>query len=72
MAQQTIQTTDTLNEGRVKINDNFDELYAEKDFLLAQTGFASYADNAYTSGSPFVLTSGVNTLLVNRAKTSTC
>ena len=69
MAQQTIQTTDTLNEGRVKINDNFDELYIGKELLLAQTGFASYADNAYTSGSPFVLTSGVNTLLVNRAKT---
>ena len=27
MAQQTINTTDTLNAGRVKINDNFTELY---------------------------------------------
>lgn len=27
MAQQTVETTDTLNQGRVKINDNFTELY---------------------------------------------
>ena len=29
MAQQTIEATDTLNEGRVKANENFDEIYAE-------------------------------------------
>jgi hypothetical protein len=27
MAKQTVQTTDTLNVGRGKINDNFTELY---------------------------------------------
>lgn len=77
MAQQTIGIGASANDGTGdplrtafdKTNDNFDELYIEKDFLLAQTGFASYADNVYTSGSPFVLTSGVDTLLVNRAKT---
>lgn len=41
MAQQTIETTDTLNAGRVKINANFSELYAadwEESEILALIG----------------------------------
>jgi len=77
MAKQTIGIGTSANDGTgdavrvafTKVNDNFTELYDDRDFLLEQTGWASYSDNVYTSGSPFVLTSGVDTLLPNRAKT---
>lgn len=57
---QTIQTTDTLNEGRVKINDNFDET---KSF----TGWARYLDTVYTTGSPLSIANGVRAVLTNNA-----
>lgn len=34
MAQQTINSTDTLNAGRVKINDNFTELFKPTETAL--------------------------------------
>ena len=37
MAQQTIETTDILNPGRVKINDNFTELYNRTDIAESAT-----------------------------------
>jgi hypothetical protein len=52
MAKQTIETTDTLNVGRGKINDNFTELY---NF----TGWQQITDTTYTSGSPLSIASGV-------------
>lgn len=41
MAQQTINATDNLNAGRIKINDNFTELYNA-------TGFQSRTDTTNT------------------------
>lgn len=41
MAQQTINATDNLNVGRIKINDNFTELYGD-------TGFQSRTDTTNT------------------------
>jgi hypothetical protein len=52
MAKQTINTTDTLNVGRGKINDNFTELYNT-------TGWQQITDTTYTSGSPLSIASGV-------------
>lgn len=49
MAQQTINTTDVLNIGRGKINDNFTELYNA-------TGWEQITD---TSGSTLTILSGV-------------
>lgn len=51
MAQQTIETTDNLNEGRVKINENFTENY------LKETVLAIHAD----AGSQLTLTNQANT-----------
>ena len=62
-------TGDTLRVSMDKVNDNFTEVYDDKDFLLEQTGWASYADNSYTSGSPLELTSGATSSFINRAKT---
>jgi len=70
MAQQLIGigaiandgTGDPLRTAFDKTNDNFTELYV-------QTGWASYVDNDYTSGSPFVVTSGSTVDLTNRART---
>lgn len=56
MAQQIIETLDKLNEGRVKINDNFTEIYN-------QSGHASYADNVYTDVNPFILSANTDTVL---------
>ena len=52
MAQQTINTTDNLNAGRVKTNDNFTELYNA-------TGWQQVTDTTYTSGSPLTIATGV-------------
>jgi hypothetical protein len=52
MAKQTINTTDVLNIGRGKINDNFTELYNT-------TGWEQITDTTYTSGSPLTILSGV-------------
>ena len=60
MAQQTINTSDNLNAGRVKINDNFNELYNS-------TGWARYLDTTYTSGSPLSISNGVRNTLINNA-----
>jgi hypothetical protein len=60
MAQQTINTTDVLNVGRGKINDNFTETYN-------MTGWARYLDTTYTSGSPLSISSGVRSTLTNNA-----
>lgn len=54
---ETILTTDTLNDGRVKINDNFQSL----------TGWARYLDNTYTLASPLTIASGVRATLTNNA-----
>ena len=37
MAKQTINTSDNLNAGRVKINDNFTELYNRTDIAESTT-----------------------------------
>lgn len=52
MAQQTINATDNLNAGRIKINDNFTELYNA-------TGWQQITDTTYTSGLPLTILSGV-------------
>lgn len=57
MAIQTILTTDTLNAGREKINENFQSL----------TGWARYLDGTYTEGSPLAISNGVRATLVNNA-----
>lgn len=69
MAQQIIGIGASANDGTGdplrtvfdKTNTNFNELYA-------QTGWASYVDTGYTSGSPLVVSAGVDTLLTNRAQ----
>lgn len=69
MAQEVINigsspndgTGDTLRNSFTKVNNN-------DTFLFQQTGWASYTDNDYTSGSPLTLTSGVAVELVNRAR----
>ena len=40
MAQQTIDAVDTLNIGRVKINDNFTELYDRTDIGITASATA--------------------------------
>lgn len=50
MARQTILSTDNLNEGRVKINDNFEELYTGSKF-----GVYNYDDDT-TGTTPINLT----------------
>jgi hypothetical protein len=60
MAKQTIETTDVLNVGREKINDNFTEVYNS-------TGWARYLDDTYTSGSPLSIAQGVRATLTNNA-----
>jgi hypothetical protein len=55
MAQQVVETTDNLNAGRVKINENFTELYTDKvdttDSRLsdARTPLAHNHDSAYSA-----------------------
>lgn len=61
-------TGDTLRNSFDKSNDNFTELYDAKDFLLQQSGWASYQDTGYTSGSPLSITGGVTIPLINRAQ----
>lgn len=51
-------TGDSLRVAGDKINDNFDELYA-------QTGWISYEDTLHTLGSPQVINAGVTALLTN-------
>jgi hypothetical protein len=51
-------TGDSLRVAGGKINDNFDELYA-------QTGWISYEDTTHTVGSPQVVNAGVTALLTN-------
>ena len=58
MAQQTIETLDKLNEGRVKINENFTEAYG-------WSGWGVYNDTVYNTGSPFTATTGSAILLPN-------
>lgn len=70
MAKQTIGLGSTANDGTGddlrtagdKINDNFDELYGE-------TGWASYVDSRYNTGSPFSVTATTDTVIPNNAST---
>lgn len=55
-------TGDDLRTGGDKINDNFIELYSA-------TGWASYKDTVYNSGSPFSVTEGDTENLLNNAGT---
>jgi hypothetical protein len=49
---QEVLATDNLNDGRVKINENFEELYGS-------TGWEQITDTTYTSGSPLSISEGV-------------
>ena len=64
MAKETIETSDNLNEGRVKINDNFTEVYDS-------TGWGNYADNIYTVGSPLTITDGAAAVSLPNNKANT-
>jgi len=70
MARQTLNvgssandgTGDSLRSAAEKIENNFVELYGE-------TGWASYVDTQYSSGSPFSVTSSTDTVIPNNAAT---
>lgn len=63
-------TGDTVTVNGVALQDQIDALSARIDALEAQhTGWAVYRDTAYTSGSPFVISSGTKVTLPNNAGT---
>ena len=62
MPQSTIPTSGFWSAIAGLLNDMFGELFG-------RTGWASYVDTQYTSGSPFAVTANVDTSLPNNAGT---
>jgi hypothetical protein len=62
MAKQTINTSDVLNVGRSKINDNFTEVY---NF----TGWQQITDTTYTLSLPLSIATGVTGKILTGAVT---
>lgn len=63
MAQINIPTSGLWSTIATALNNMFSEIYG-------RTGWASYTDTQYSSGSPFNLTANTDTVLPNNAGTS--